>query len=126
MKCSNTGCRFSARYDGACVNHASATGHPEAIAEQKRRSTRGQEVKKSGRVHFGLRTMAELLAPLESSLADVSRSSADAHTKAGAVVKLVGEARQILNAQKLEVENAELRGLLAEKYPELKKQLRIA
>jgi len=72
-----------------------------------------------------LRTADGQVTQLELALLRVVNSGADAVQKAGAVAKLVSEARATIKAAELETENKQLRELLLERHPELRKQLKV-
>jgi hypothetical protein len=122
-------CAFPGSYDGVCLSHAAQAGNSDAREVLRVRGVAGKNKARAnaeGRklVSCSLRTTGEQLAVLERQVIRVENSGADACAKAGAIVKLVSEARATLKAGELEGENADLRAILIEKHPELKKHLK--
>ena len=118
-------CTFPAGPSGLCCSH-----DPARRAEQAERGRRGGT--KSGGARklkrltaCRLRSTEDLLVELEHALGFVQSSGAREAEKADATVKIVREARAVLQAAELERENAELRRLLLERHPELKKHLQV-
>jgi hypothetical protein len=112
-----------------CIGHAAASGDEAARAEQRARGQRGRarlDARASGRRRStgSLRTTDDLLGALERALREVERSAGDRVARAKAVTAIVAEARATLKASELERENAELKRLLLERHPELRKHLR--
>jgi hypothetical protein len=134
-KCTGTdkrgdACRWPAWRDGpVCIACAARAGNAEASAEMRDRATKGNKQqaknKKARQVSEApMRSTDDLLTALERSMVRVENAGGDAIAKAGAVCKLVSEARAVLKAAELEKENSELRTLLLEKHPELRSHLR--
>lgn len=132
-KCSTVGpkgpCTFVAEYDGLCLAHGARAGHAQAREVLAARGRAGYakaaaNAEERKLTECSLRTMGEQLTVLERQVLRVENSGADACAKAGAIVKLVSEARATLKAAELERENAELKALLIEKHPELARRLK--
>jgi hypothetical protein len=114
------------------VNCGSRAGVEAALAEQRRRGAVGQSRIRATRAAVGERraqkatvaTVQGQLDALDLALRGVLRSKLDAAKVAQAVAALVRTAREVLVEGELAGENAELRALIAERLPELRKQLR--
>ena len=124
-------CRFTASHGAYCVAHAASNGDLDAMRELQERSKNGArksvEAAESAKLKVppSLRTTEAQLVVLERMLMKVENSAADVIAKSGAVTKLIAEARSVMKDAVLEVENAELRALIAGKHPHLAKQLRV-
>src|SRR5262249_49081111 len=111
-----------------CVTHAAQRGDVAAQTEMAERGRSGIQ-KRYARAVAGrrraasLRSMDDLLTELERVLVRVEHSGQDAAHKAQVTAKIVSEARAALPAAQLESENRELRKLLVERHPELKRHL---
>lgn len=71
-----------------------------------------------------LDTLEGQLAALNQMLGDVLRSNMDAAKRAIAVVNLVKAAREVIATSQIEQENKDLKKLIDEKFPELRKHLK--
>lgn len=124
-------CRFGAA-EGEPF-HLSHDPRPEKQEERRamlaERSRRGgaktqENERRRKRKTCSLRSTDDILTELEQTLIAVDNSAGEVVGKASAKVKLIAEARATLKAAELENENRELRALLLERHPELKKQLK--
>lgn len=128
-QCAVENCRFQAMgHDPRCAVHLAPTGDEAAKAELRRRHAAGGPARartaaKKKRTGCSLRTPDDLLLELERALVRVDNAGGEASAKATAICRLVAEARAVLKAAELETENAELRKLLIERHPELKRHL---
>ena len=121
-------CRF-----GAAPGEPYMLGHdPRPEKREQRREAASRAGKLGGRASEAakltscdLRSTDGQLTQLEGALLRVANCGADAVAKAGAICKLISEARSVMKDAVLEVENAELRALIAGKHPHLAKQLRV-
>lgn len=111
--------------DGHCLSHAAAAGDPDAIAIRTAHGQAGGAKNRDpNREACSLRSVSDLLAELERLLLDGDQLPNSANT-IKARVGIVQAAHAILESDVLEKENADLRKLLAEKHPDLAKQLRV-
>lgn len=137
MKCSaptpsGETCNFP-RLEGEdlCVMHSSS---PAAAATRAERGRKGAEktklVKRSddpGKdiTSTPLRSAEHWLAALERRLRAVERGGEKPSVKANAAARLVSEARAVLSAERDEKALEELRAVIAEKFPDLARKLRV-
>lgn len=125
-------CKWSTWNDTPlCIACAARAGNADASAELATRSALGrkQQIKNRRARQISeapMRSVDDLLTALERSMLRVENSGGDAIAKAGAVCKLVSEARAVLRAELLETENKELKKLLLERHPELARHLKAA
>jgi hypothetical protein len=133
MKCSGTSragapCRWPRWGSSAfCLNHASAAGELEAVAEQRRRclvahAKMAERSTARRRKACSLRTEGDLLHELEVALLAVARSKESAIARANATTRIVAEAHAILSAN-LERTATEINELL-DAHPELAQRIR--
>lgn len=131
-KCScRPGCRFT-----AAPGEPFALQHdprPERQAERKayfaatgKRGVEQRAAHRQARQRRGcsLRTTDDLLGELERVLLDLDRASGDVAARARAKVDLLRTAHMVLKGAELETQNRELRELLLEHHPELRKHLK--
>lgn len=83
-----------------------------------------QAARASVAVKLSVRTVDGQLETLDTLLRNLLRSKLDAANVAKAGAALVKVAREVISASELEAENRDLKALIAEKHPELKKMLK--
>jgi hypothetical protein len=106
-----------------------AEARREAMAERGRN---GQKAKAASRAaasevvasKLSIRTPEGQLQTLDTLLRNLMRSKLDAAKVAAAGGQLVKIAREVIAADELQAENRDLRALIAERMPELKKHLK--
>lgn len=116
---------------GLCIGHAAAAGDLEAKAMLAARGRSGVAQMQANRARrqpgeSKMRTVEDLQTLVERETLHVRRSGADATSRANTVAKLVSLAMELLKVGELARENAELKALLLERHPELRKHLRAA
>lgn len=128
-------CKFPQRYEvdgrGLCAPCASRVGHEPAKADMAARGKKGTASladarERNATSRTSLRSTDDCLTVLEGALRDAKRSGGDLVARAKAITSIVSEARATLKAAELERENTELKQLLLERHPELRKHLKIA
>ena len=90
-----------------------------ATMSRNRQAVRDQQA-----VKLSLRTVDGQLDTLDRLLRNLMRSKLNAAEVAKAGAQLVKVAREVLAAGELEQENRDLKSLIAEKFPELRKHLK--
>jgi hypothetical protein len=128
---SGTPCHWRTWRNGTlCLNCAAVAGDESARVEQAARGARGRAQQTSNnnarkRKICSLRNTADLLTELEHQLIEVERAAGDRVQKAKVAVAIVSEARATLKTAELELENRQLREILLEKHPELRRVLKV-
>jgi hypothetical protein len=138
MKCAGfltdgtTPCKMSAFGDARlCAQCGARAGLPEHRAEMIRRSELGREAKIANailekRTVCSLRSTNDLLAECEHAMVDLESASGDVTSRVKARISVISEARAILKSEVVEKENSELKALIGEHLPHLRKHLRSA
>lgn len=126
-------CTFAPWAGGAhCLPHAAAAGDEAARGELQRRGEKGRQTRTARAIERldeedGENTfdsVRHLLAALMHAYRNVRRCNESATAKANAIQRLVSTAADLLKANELEATNRELRELLLERHPELRKHLK--
>lgn len=115
---------------GRCIGH-----HPDEAYRARvmsERGTNGRAKVEGNRAaaregiagKMSLRTLDGQLTAIDAVLRDVMRCKLDATKRAAAVASLVKVAREVLSADEIQTENRDLRALILERMPELKKHLK--
>lgn len=112
-----------------CLSHAAQAGDASACAEMRRRSDLSHEKRRENtraakRLSCDLSSWKGLLEEVQLVTLDVVNSGVGTAQKATCISRLVETALKVMTFAKLEKENAELKELLIDFHPELKKKLR--
>lgn len=113
---------------GLCINHDPARTD-ERNQLRREAGIRGKKVQMERALveqvkSVSLRSVADLFPHLERALVEVINSGALAVDKSREIRGIVAAAAELLKANALAEENGELRDLLLEHHPELRKHLR--
>lgn len=119
---------------GLCLNHDPARAEVRGrLAATRGRAGKAAQLRAveaaraaGRRQSCRLRSTDDLLTELERAVLMLDGSGGDAATRAKAIAAVVAEARAVLKVGDLEAENAELKKLLVERHPELRKHLKVA
>jgi hypothetical protein len=98
----------------------SEAGKQGAASRARQRAAAGEERSAKQTV----RTTDGQLTAIDTVLRAVMRDRMDSSKRASAVATLVKVAREVLAADELQAENRDLRALIAERMPELRKHLK--
>jgi hypothetical protein len=124
------GCRFAADLGQPFkLAHDNRPERQEArsaaakVLSDKAAVARAADVEARRTRKVALRTTDDFLGELEQALREVGASGGDVATRTRVKVDIIKAAHAILKSTDLETQNAELRKLLIERHPELKKHL---